>query len=263
MKSYQKKITLVSLSAVLICFATFITISACAKEKTSKVVGSFITKDWDPASTDFLLDGFEKPKDGFICKFDNRDNETTHVLIGTEFDDFVNTLSFRGTNLVDQTDVLYTFEEDLNVIRFSNQTSQGFDMEIYGEIYRLFDLSDCENGIVFNIESPSNNHIRVLFYQDSIDAKTFLDEIAEVDVVGNPFLPNGGMNTGTKDWIKPILKYGKKIFKGIVVITVLDLASDLCKESLENDRYNCEKKNKCTKRSGLCSYDCIDCNQAG
>lgn len=247
----------------IVMIAAGVVIAACSTDNAHENLNNPTAKEWDPSSTDFLLENFEKPKDGFICKVDYKEEEVSYVLVGTTLKEFINTTRFNGVEMVEQSDILYTIEDDLDVIHFSNQTQQGFDMEVFGLTYGFCDFVDCEGGIAFNIVSPSGNNIRIQFIHDSIDAQTFLDIIAEVDAIENPFLSEEDSMPGTKESIKPIIKkIAKKVAKKIPGVAALAIAWDICDEMLENDRTNCETAGKCTKYRALCHYDCIDCNQA-
>lgn len=246
-----------------IAFVTILAVGAiimysCSKENSSNEnISNVINQEKT------LLEEFQKPNDGFLCKIVNEEKGTTEILIGTTLDEKIETNVFYGSEFAYQADVLYTFEEDLESIIIENQTNESFDMTVFGLTYHLSDFKDIPGGIIFSLRNPGGNIITETIYHDSICVDSILINIAKVDTLENPFTTTNN----TKGVIKDIGKFlkttaGKIIAAASVIGIVCEMVDSYCERNLEIAKYNCSQTDKkCIKRTGICEFSCISCDQ--
>lgn len=246
-----------TMSFVLVA-GVLLTVSACSKDTKTDDTSSSSRKSFEQNYLTFV-----KPIGGFCCISENKAKGITEVYSGVSPEESINTKTYHDSILVDDHDILYTFVEDIDTIWISNQTSDGFDMTVFGETYQFYGFNDIQGGIRYNILSPDGHVITQTLYHDSIDTQYLLKNMAEIDLFGNPFI---GQNIDTKGSVLPVLKKVLKVggWVGIAVSVAaiaVDVIENNCDRQLETDKHNCEhSSNKCLEKVSRCHYKCIPCN---
>ena len=249
------KKTFISVACMAILTIGAVIMYSCSKENSSNEnISNVINQEKT------LLNEFQKPNDGFLCKIVNEEKGTTEILIGTTLDEKIETNVFYGSEFAYQADVLYTFEEDLESIIIGNQTNESFDMTIFGSTCHLFDFKDIPGGITFSLKCPEGNIINETIYHDSICVDSILINIAKVDTLENPFITT---NSNAKGIVGTIGKYFLKLVGKIVpAVAVVSFADSECERNLEIAKYNCgQTDKKCIKKTGICNFTCISCEE--
>jgi len=261
MSQKYKRNCLAIMSALFIGVGMAFTIFACTKD--ASFMNNLISNKSNE-NKGLMISGytFEKPDNGFLAVSENDRIGTTAVLLGTTPDEFIRMTLCVGSHIVDENDILYTFEDDLDALFFSNQNENGFDMTIWEETVHLCNFNDIEGGITFDINTPCGNLIKQTILHDSLDVASLLIDVSNLDIVENPFFAEEKYTKDVWPFLKKVLKIGGRVVAAAAVIAIaVDLIETECQRSLDTDKHNCEHSDKkCLKRRGLCHYDCIPCS---
>lgn len=239
-------------SLIVAFIAGVFAVISCSKNEDTQSNGKSIEQSYNSS---------KKPIDGFYCISENEKTGKTMVYSGTSPDVFINTKRYRDSKLVDETDILYTFEDDIDTIRVSNQTSKGFDMTVSGETYHLYGFKNIKGGIKYSIESPKGDVVSSTLYHDSIDVESLLKNMAEIDLFWNPFIDQNANTKKVWPVLKAIGKIAAKIAVPLMIIDIyVTIKENNCDRELETAKHNCSQgPKKCIKQVEKCKWECVKC----